>query len=145
MPAQKIIHVQEVLRQFDKGWTATEVAEWYMGKYNVEATPSAFLMIYKRMRGEAPGLRNDASDLIPWDLLPDDRDSYVAGLLRAESRRRRGIALTAKQEKQLDSWLARRAANDEVVHYEPASKLRWVYLPRRPGIDDDLIYTPGHD
>lgn len=142
MPGQKIENVQQVLHWFDRGLTPTEVQVLYQATYHVEATPEAFLNIFKRARSEAPGGGYPQNPLLPWKLAPRHRGDTIAQRLRTEWRRRRGLPVDPAKARDLDSWLSWMKASDLVVDYDPESDEGFAFLPRRPGVDGDLIYEP---
>lgn len=63
-------------------------------------------------------------------------------MLRQEARRRAGGVLTEKMEQALNIWLDGLEADGVVVHYEPDTEEGWFYVPRRPGVDQDIIRKP---
>jgi hypothetical protein len=46
-------------------------------------------------------------------------------------------------EEMLDAWLSGLERDGVVVHYDPDTIEGWWYVPRRDGIDLDLIYEPA--
>ena len=65
--------------------------------------------------------------------------------LRAEARRRDGRPISPEEEVALENFKAMLFEQDLVVHYEPETEQGWWLVPRRHGIDFDLIREPGHE
>ena len=85
-------------------------------------------------------LRED--DLVPWDIRPEHRWAYPLALLRTEARRRAGARGTVTEEERLALWKAGLADQGQVVAYDPYSEEGFSYVPRRAGVDGDLIREP---
>lgn len=137
MPASKIVDEAEVLRWFEEGKTYAEMSEIYREKYNIETVPSLWGN-YRRRKGLARRINRD-DELIPWEVKREHRWRYPLAMLRAEARRREGMELPERQGKRLDTWLEQMREADAVVHYEPDTEEGFFAVPRRPGIDTDLI------
>jgi hypothetical protein len=63
-------------------------------------------------------------------------------MLRTEARRRAGKQLRKEERVRLDAWLRRLARENIVLHYDPDTDEGWFYVPRRPGVDTDIIRVP---
>ncbi|TCC19971.1 hypothetical protein [Kribbella sindirgiensis] len=143
-PRTKIQNESEVLRWFEEGRTYKWMVEQYAEKYNIKIGETAFAN-FRRRHELKPRLAHGGSSLIPWS--PVDRRwrwSYPIQMLRLEEKRRRGEALSKLNQEKLDAWLRERKAKDEVVAYLPdrPEEQGFYYVPRRPGIDNDLIREP---
>lgn len=138
--ASKIQDVAEVIRWFNEGRTYRWMTEEYERKYNLVVSPSLWGNFRRRMG--LPRRINRDDDLIPWLVAPEHRSNYAVQMLRAEARLRRGIPLTGNYFERLEAWKAKLAADDLVVHYEPETERGFFYVPRRIGVDNDLIREP---
>lgn len=140
MGASKIQNEQEIIRWYEEGKTYSWMVEEYRRKYGIETWTSMFGN-FRRRRGLQRRLtRND--DLLPWALDERHRWAYPAMMLRAEARRRDGKELRPEEESRLDAWLSRLTDEDAVVHYDPDTDEGFWYVPRREGIDTDIIRIP---
>lgn len=74
--------------------------------------------------------------LVPWEVDPEDRWDLACAMLHIEARRRSGHRLRARDLKRLEVWKAQLAQRDLVVHYSDSG---FTYVPRRAGVDTDLI------
>lgn len=77
--------------------------------------------------------------LTPWAVRGEHRWCYAMTMLRMEGLRRAGAELTARDTERLEVWIANLREGDLVVHYEPDTDHGFVHVPRRPGVDADLI------
>lgn len=87
-------------------------------------------------------VRDPYDDLLPWVVHLDHRSLYPAKMLRLEGRRRRGQELDPDRLRYLDNWKHKMEQDGTVVHYEYDTEEGWFYVPRREGIDQDLIRDP---
>lgn len=140
MPASKIQSEQEVIRWLEEGKTYQWMADEYMRRYNLEVTPTMFSNFRARRGLSRRFTRND--DLIPWEVKREHRWSFALAMLRVEARRRSGREIREVDAKRLASWKRSLEEQDAVVHYEPDTEEGWFYVPRRKGIDLDLIREP---
>lgn len=141
MPAHsKVQNMQEVIRWLEEGKTYQWMVEEYRRKYNIETTISMWAALRRRQGIDTRIVRDEK--LIPWAVKPEHRHSHAVSMLRAEARRRAGKTLTPLMEDMLDTWLRGLEEEDQVVHYDPDTPEGWWYVPRRPGVDNDLIREP---
>lgn len=140
MAASKIQDEAEVIRWFEEGRTYAWMSEEYERKYNISTVPSLWGNFRRRKGLTARLVRND--DLIPWAIEEKHRWAYPVAVLRMEARQRAGVELTPTDAGRLAAWKAQLAAGDLVVHYDPETEEGWHYVPRRPGVDLDLIRVP---
>ena len=140
MPASKIQDEQELLRWFAEGKTYREMKELYLSKYNLDVGTSMFSNFRRRRGLDARIVRDET--LIPWQVLPQHRYAYPVMNLRHEARLRAGEEITPRMQAQLDGWKRNLEADNVVVHYDPETEQGWWYVPRRDGIDTDLIREP---
>jgi hypothetical protein len=140
MGASKIVDEAEVLRWFEEGRTYAWMTEQYREKYNIETAPSLWGN-FRRRRGLDRRIQRD-DDLIPWAVNREHRWKYPLAMLRAEARRRAGADLRPDDASRLRNWLDEMRASGSVVHYDPETEEGFFYVPRRVGIDRDLIREP---
>lgn len=140
MPGRKIQDEQEVLRWFEEGRTYSWMQQEYLDKYNIETTPRMWSN-FRRRRGLPHRMHHDES-LIPWVVMDEHRHRYPVAMLRKVARQRRGDKITERDQERIDAWLNSLADGDAVVHYDPQTEEGFFYVPRRPGIDKDLIREP---
>lgn len=140
MPGRKIQDEGELIRWIEEGKTYQWMVEEYRRKYNIETVPSMFSNFRRRKGLERRSVRND--DLIPWAVDEKHRWKNQAVMLRAAARQREGKPLNAQSLRALTSWLVSMEEQDLVVHYDPATEDGFFYVPRRPGVDMDLIRVP---
>jgi len=138
--ATKIVDEQEALKWIKQGRTYKWMCETYREKYNIETTPSMWSN-FRRRRGIDRRVVWD-DQLIPWSIKLEHRYSYAIQMLRKEARRRAGTEISPETEHEVDTWIAGMTRDGTVVHYEPETDQGWFYVPRRPGVDKDLIREP---
>ncbi|MCW2711554.1 MAG: hypothetical protein JWP24_1748 [Marmoricola sp.] len=132
--------MKEALRWLESGKTYQWIVDEYQRKYGLDTTISMWAALRRRHGIATRIVRNQT--LIPWAVKPEHRHSHAVSMLRAEARRRAGKTLTPMMSDMLDAWLAGLARDGKVVHYEPTSLEGWTYVPRREGVDLDLIRVP---
>lgn len=141
MPAHsKVQDMQEALRWLEEGRTYQWCVDEYKRKYHIETSISMWAALRRRNGIDNRIVRDDA--LIPWAVNEEHRHSHAVSMLRAEARRRAGRQLTPLMEDMLDTWLRGLERDGNVVHYDPDTEEGWWYVPRRDGIDLDLIREP---
>lgn len=140
MPARKIVDEGEVVRWIEEGRTYAWMTEEYMRKYQIETSPSLWSNFRRRHGLDRRIARND--DLIPWEVKSEHRWRYPIAMLRHEARHRAGMDQAAGIPEKLAVWKANLEKDDLVVHYDPDTEDGFFYVPRRPGIDTDLIRVP---
>ena len=142
MALKRIVDVSEVERWFADGWDYPAMAARYRSEYGVETAPWFWDIARRELGLPQPPL--DFSALIPWDVAEGTGDWYAtpAIMLRQEAKRRAGRPLSAHELAQLSAWKEHLEAVGEVVDYDPADG-GWRYMPRRVGIDTDLIRVPS--
>ncbi|MGC9669470.1 hypothetical protein ACNTMW_23320 [Planosporangium sp. 12N6] len=140
MPAGKVVNEQEAIRWIEEGRTYRWIIEEYRRKYNIETTISMWGN-FRRRRGLDLRIIHD-TELMPWKVEEQHRWQYAPMMLRAVGRQRAGYPISAELEPRVESWLRARREDDTVVHYDSDTDEGWFYVPRRPGIDTDLIRVP---
>jgi hypothetical protein len=117
------------------------MAAEYNRKYGVEVTQSMFSNF--RYRQGLQRRKSRDHDLIPWEVHLNHRWGYPLAMLRVEARRRQGFPLRPSDVERLDAFKRRLYEDGLVVHYEPESDEGWWLVPRRDGVDRDLIREPA--
>lgn len=143
MPARKIQDEQEAIRLLESDMTYAEIINFYREKYGIDTT----LGLWSRFRARRGIPRRITRDpkLIPWEVKLEHRHLYPIIQLRAEARRRAGNELSPEDNARLDRWLDRMKEDGTVLHYEPDTDDGWFYVPRREGVDLDIIREPEAD
>lgn len=140
MPGSKIQNENEVMRWFRQGRTYAWMVEEYRRKYNIETTISMWGNFRRRHGLERRVAWDD--QLIPWVVKLEHRYDYPILMLRKEARRRAGLPLPEGQDKEVDAWLRGMEENGTVLHYDGDTEAGWFYVPRREGVDEDIIREP---
>jgi hypothetical protein len=112
-------------------------------KYRLQLPPT-FLTAYS-IRHAVPRPRWDSvdNDLIPWRIERHWHERlYPYLMLNAEVRLRAGSRPVRETTNRLILWKEKLAKDNHVVDYQPQHPDVWLYVPRRPGIDLDLIRVP---
>jgi hypothetical protein len=142
MPAAKLQSAEEFQRWWNEGRSYQWIIDEYLRKYNIEITPSA--IGNWRARLGLPRRQERDVDLIPWKVEERHGYKHALAMLRAEGRRRAGQPISVHSVARLESWLKFLAEENAVVHYDPDTEEGFFYVPRRPGIDTDIIRVPEH-
>ena len=140
MAVSKIQDEAEVIRWIEEGKTYQWISDEYKRKYNIVTVPSLWSNFRRRKGLERRIARND--DLIPWAVNPEHRWGYPLAMLRVEARKRAGMELREVDDVRLEAWKANLEESNAVVHYDPDTDEGWFYVPRRKGIDRDLMREP---
>ena len=127
----------------DERLTNAEAAARYLHRDGIELSSAAISMF--RIRNNVHPIRNTHSELLPWTVAIDHRGLYPAQMLRLEGRYRNGDDITDIKRKALERWKVKLAGEDAVVHYDADTPQGWHYVPRREGVDSDLIRDPNLD
>ncbi len=141
MGARKIQDEAEVTRWFSEGRTYEWMVQEYARKYHLEVVPSLFGNFRRRRGLPRRTVRDDA--LIPWAVKEEHRWAYPLAMLRAEGRLRAGSPVRQTDLDRLDGWKRGLTADDAVVHYDPDTEAGFFRVPRRAGVDLDLIREPS--
>lgn len=128
----------------EQGKTPTEIAKILLEQDHLQVTPNSISMWRKR-HGYPPLKLAGPKALLPWAIKSEHVTLHWAAMLRAEERLRDGRKLTELTEKRLKSFKQTLEENDAVVHYDPDTVQGWFFVPRRHGIDKDLIRDPKYD
>lgn len=130
----------EVRRWFEAGKTYAWMQEEYLRKYNLSVSITMFANLRAR-RGWTRRIA-ETSNLIPWSVKPEHRFHRLVALLRYEERRRSGLPLQPRYERELTNFLASLKEAGAVVHYDPDTD-EGFFLVAREERDDDLIRRPS--
>lgn len=140
MGKTKIQDEQELRRWFHEGRTYVWMVAEYRRKYRLDVSPTMFSSF--RLRAGLPRRIARDDDLIPWEIKDPHRHEYPLAMLRVESRRRGGFKLRASDAERLASFKETLYADGLVIHYDPDTEAGFWLVPRREGIDQDLIREP---
>ncbi len=136
----KIQDESEVLRWFEEGKPYEEMREIYRTKYNIETSQSLWSAFRRRKGLDRRNIRDE--DLIPWTIQDEHRWLHAPKMLRAEARLRAGLEVSEANQDELEAFKERLEHTDRVVYYDPDTEEGFFYVPRRPGIDDDMVRKP---
>lgn len=141
MPApSKVQDMAEAVRWLEEGRPYQWMVDEYRRKYHVQTSVEMWSGL-RRRRGIPTRIVRDEA-LVPWAVRPEHRHAHAVSMLRAEARRRAGKQLTPGTAEMLETWLAGLERDALVVHYAPETPEGWWYVPRREGVDRDLIREP---
>lgn len=140
MPARKIVNVDEARAWIVEGKSYQWIIEQYRERYDVETTVAMWSNFRRRQGVSTRNVRDEG--LIPWRVEAPHRRAYLAEMLRLEARARADAKLSDRERHRLGLFRANLAENDAVIHYDPESENGFHYVPRRAGIDHDLIRVP---
>ncbi len=119
----------------------SRICAWLSQELDMEVPP-AFLAAYA-VRWGLPKRAYEDEQLFPW---PRVRKTHLAmhpaKMLKAEANVRAGVRVGETQLNQLSRFKQMLKRNGQVVDYRPHSEEVWVYVDRRPGVDDDLVRRP---
>lgn len=138
----KMQDVAEFRRWYAEGREYRWMVDQYKEKYGLSVTPAMFSNWRARL-GLKPRVAVRDETLIPWDVRLEHSWLSPMRMLRAEIRRRGGLELTPEQAARLDVWKGLLEGQDLVVHYSRDTEQGFFYVPRRDGVDDDIIRNPA--
>jgi hypothetical protein len=131
----------ELERYLREGLTQQQVADAWEEKTNIRVSRSTIGMAIARYGLEPPRTRQRYEETLPWRISMEHRMHNDARMLRAEARRRRGLALPEKTKRLLTKWRQALDEAEAVVVYDPDTAEGFHWVPRRES-DDDII-RPG--
>lgn len=129
---------KQIVDWLNEGRPYREIVDLYDLAFNVRLSLSTITNVRKR-NGMPPRINRD-DRLIPWAVRPEHSNRMDLVGLRAESRMRAGLTLNSQTMANWRRWRKDLDESGKVVDYDPDSGFSWV--PRRPGIDLDLIREP---
>ena len=136
----KIVDASEVKRWIEEGRTYAWMVEEYARKYDIEMSIGAF-STFRYRHGMPRRIPRDVN-LIPWKVKDEHSNGYPLWVLRTESRIRGEFEVGSTRLRRLEAWKARMSADGVVIHYDPDTEQGWFLVPRREGVDLDLIREP---
>lgn len=141
MPAEKRTPPPEKLKEYiARGLTQQQMAdEWYRESCVVVGRSAISTAISRAGLASYEAVRHD--DLLPWQLQPEHRYVSEARYLRLEARRRKGLALSPKEERRLNAWLKELSNAGAVIYYHPDTARGFWWVHREP-TDTDIIRKP---
>ncbi|PVU82946.1 hypothetical protein DDP54_07940 [Cellulomonas sp. WB94] len=140
MSAPLIQDEAEVIRWLGEGRTYAWMSEEYERRYNV--TTGAAVWADCRRRTVFTEQVGPDDGLVPWQVADCHRRAFAVAMLRMEARRRAGAALSPGDTVRLARWRREPDERGLVVSYDAQSDEGFGYVPRRPGLDPDLIREP---
>ena len=133
-----ISNEQQIVEWIAEGRPYREIVDLYEMAFGRRLSQSTINNV--RKRNDMPGRNHRDDRLIPWAVAPEHRDRMDLVMLRTEGRLRAGLPVIKERYDQLRTWRRDLEDVDMVIHYEPDDGFTWV--PRRPGVDRDLIREP---
>lgn len=130
---------EEVRRWYEEGKTYAEMAREYAEKYNLAVSPTMFSNRRAARGWERRIARDD--ELIPWDVKKEHRWNRYLVMLRVEARRRQGLPLRERDQRELEHFLEDLKETGGVIHYDPETEQGFFVVPRSER-DTDLIREP---
>ncbi|MBC7290731.1 MAG: hypothetical protein H5T83_05260 [Actinotalea sp.] len=132
--------VDEALRWFHAGRSLDWVRQEYERRYNVETTAAMWELFVRLYVARE---RTARSTVIPWDVREHHQWSAHLAMLRVEEWTRAGHWVTPSDVTRHAAWRQGLEAAGLVVDYDPASDEGFVLVPRRDGVDTDVIRDPS--
>lgn len=131
---------EEVVRWYMEGKSFRWMTEEHDRKYGRKPSVAAFQSIVRR-RGLPPrSLRGNP--LIPWNVRREHQRKWTHTQLRNENRRRNGLPVNEASLTELERWKLALEKAGAVVDYRRDTEEGYFLVPRRDGVDTDLIRTP---
>ena len=140
--ASKMQDVTEFRRWYAEGREYKWMVQTYLDKYSIETTPAMFSNWRARL-GLNPRMARRDGVLIPWKV--EDHHAWLSPMrmLRAEARARTGLDLAPDTAVRLEAWRQALKEQGRVVHYDAETEQGFFYIPKREGVDTDLVRLPG--
>ena len=134
---------EEVVRWYNDGRTFRWMAEEHERKYGRKPSIAAFQSVIRR-RGLPPrSLRENP--LISWRVRREHQRKWTHTQLRNENRRRNGLHVNSSALTDLERWKIALDKAGAVVDYRRDTEEGYFLVPRRDGIDRDLIREPERE
>lgn len=146
VPAARPPQIQdlaEVRRWMAAGRTLTWICEEYERQYNITTEPAMWGRLRRIVR--EGGRVVLLTPLVPWPIDPRHAQAHDLRMLRTEERRRADLPVSEHDAARLATWTQNLAEGDLVVDYEPTTDEGFRHVPRRPGVDQDLVRRPEPD
>lgn len=110
----------------DEGLTQKQMVERTWDEFGERVTRSAIAnaMVRCNLAGDRPRYEEE----VPWGINAVHATAHPLKMLRLLGRRRAGNAMSAREEEQLDSWLATLKKNKWIVAYDPEDIQGFHYI-----------------
>lgn len=130
MPARLLPDKSTLRRLVAEGLTHEQIVDWVWENMGTRVQRSTVAAALSRAGLTKPAHRY--ADTIPWRVREEHLKHYAPRMLRLLGRRRAGLALTAEQNKRLDSWLHQLESDHAVVVYVPETTEGFHYIDGDP-------------
>ena len=134
---------EEVVRWYMEGLSFRKMTEEHDRKYGRKPTVAAFQSIVRR-RGLPPRSLH-RNPLTPWRVSREHQKKWTHTMLRNENRRRNGLPVPEAALIELERWKMGLEKAGAVVDYRPDTEDGYFLVPRRDGVDTDLIRAPDEE
>lgn len=134
---------QEVERWYTEGRAFRWMAEEHDRKYGRKPTVAAFQSVVRR--SGLPPRSLHSNPLIPWKVRREHQRKWTHTQLRNENRRRNGMPVNEAKLMELERWKIGLEKAGAVVDYRRDTEEGYFLVPRRDGIDTDLIRVPDQE
>lgn len=131
---------EEVVRWYMDGKAFRWMSEEHDRKHGRKPSVAAFQSIVRRRNLPPRSLRGNP--LIPWNVRREHQRKWMHTLLRNENRRRNGLPVNGAALTELERWKIALQKADAVVEYRRDTEEGYFLVPRRNGVDTDLIRVP---
>lgn len=132
---------QEVVQWYMDGKSFRWMTEEHEREYGRKPSVAAFQSVVRR-RGLPPRSLRD-NPLTPWKVRREHQRKWTHTLLRNENRRRHGLPVNESDLIELERWKIGLEKAGAVVEYRRDTEEGYFLVPRRDGVDTDLIRKPG--
>lgn len=133
--------VEELVKMREDGMSLRDIADRVQELTGERITKSGISAALVRAGAGKDQVRYQ--DLIPWQVLMGHQKQYHVRMLRVEGRLRAGGHVEEGALRRLENWKAELEQKRAVIHYNPMKEPGFHAVPRREGIDTDLIrWTP---
>lgn len=133
--------VDEAVSWIEQGMPLDWVRQEYERRYNLQTTLG---MWEHFVRTHVVRDRTVRTALVPWHVLEQHQWSGHLAMLRVEEWSRAGQWVPPSDATRHAAWRQSLDAAGLVVDYDPATQDGFVLVPRRVGLDTDVIRDPRH-
>lgn len=130
----------EVIRWYREGKSFRAMAEEHERIYGRKPSIAAFQSVIRRRNLPPRSLHKNP--LIPWAVRRPHQKKWTHTQLRNENRRRNGLPVNAVALTELERWKVGLEKAGAVVDYRRDTEEGYFLVPRRDGVDTDLIRQP---
>lgn len=131
--------VDEAVRWIHEGRSLDWVRQEYERHYNLQTTAGMWELF---VRTHVARGRTVRTALVPWDVREHHQWSPHLAMLRVEEWSRTGHWVPPSDMTRHTAWRQSLDATGLVVDYDPTSDEGFVLVPRRTGVDTDVIRDP---